>query len=137
MLKFICACLLTIILQSEGNYVLKHGAPLSPKLQTIAQEIGIQNPQDIRILIKGKIFGLSDIIGLTIGRALLIKRGYLSDELLIHELIHVKQYQDAGNIKTFLKKYLTEIFKYGYYDAPLEVEARIKSSIILERINNG
>ncbi len=132
MIKIIPIILLTLLLQSEGNYVLKHGVALTPKLQTIAQDIGIKNPQNIRILVKGKIFGLEGIAGLTIGQAILVRRGYLSEELIVHELIHVKQYQDYKSIYLFLKKYLNEVFKYGYYNAPLEIDARLKSKFIIE-----
>jgi hypothetical protein len=47
--------------------------------------------------------------------------------------VHVKQYQDAGSIYKFLKKYFKEVKKYGYYLAPMEVEARIKSELLLNQ----
>ena len=65
----------------------------------------------IRILEKGKIFGINEIRGITLGKAILIKREYYTEALLCHELIHVKQYQDYGSMKKFIKQYEYEISK--------------------------
>ncbi|ANH84139.1 DUF4157 domain-containing protein [Niabella ginsenosidivorans] len=40
-----------------------------------------------------------------------------------HELKHVEQYQQYGVLK-FLYKYLVQTAKYGYYNCPIEKEAR-------------
>ncbi len=51
-------------------------------------------------------------------------------ELLVHELVHVAQYERLGGIKPFLQRYLDECLKYGYPQAPLEQEAiRISDEI--------
>jgi len=68
-----------------------------------------------------KKFGYSAI---TFGRHV-----FLSDEVyndkrcLAHEQVHVNQYKRYGFIK-FLIVYVYNHFKYGYYNNPLEVEAR-------------
>lgn len=49
---------------------------------------------------------------------------FLSNQrLLLHELCHVRQYQRYGFIG-FLARYLWLSIRHGYYNNPLEVEAR-------------
>lgn len=129
--------LIALFLRTEENYILKNGIPLSLKLQKIAINLGIKNPENIRILEKGKIFGDKNIAGMTLNRGILIiKKCENKEDVLIHELIHVKQYQDLGGMNNFLNRYVKEILKYGYYDSPLEIEARIKKDIIVEELND-
>lgn len=138
MSKFKMALIFIIIiaalLKSEENYILKNGRILSSAFQQIAAEMGIRNPEGIRILEKENIFGRDDLGGMAIGRAILIKKHNEDKELtIIHELVHIRQYQDLGGIYAFLKRYYYEIRKYGYNNSPLEKEARDKSEIILRR----
>jgi hypothetical protein len=135
MLKIILVIIVAAVLRSEGNYIMKYGKPLSPQMQTIAREIGIKNPEDIRTLEKGKVFGQSNLGGITIGNAIEYKRG--CEFVLVHELIHVKQYQDNGGVKGFLKIYISEILKYGYDESPLEKEAEKKSLELMKKYNIG
>lgn len=49
---------------------------------------------------------------------------FLEDERWVkHELCHVAQYRRMGTLP-FLAKYLWLSIRYGYYNNPLEVEAR-------------
>ncbi len=43
--------------------------------------------------------------------------------ILLHELRHVQQYQDWGYV-VFVAKYDYQIVRYGYENAPIEIEAR-------------
>jgi len=133
MFKSIIIFFIIGILQSESSYVMKYGEPLSNNMIQIAKEIGIDKPEDIRTYDKeGKIFGNPNIAGITLGKAIEIRKKYKSESLICHELIHVKQYQDLGGIFNFLNKYFFQAAKYKYYDMPLEVEARIKAEIYSE-----
>jgi hypothetical protein len=65
------------------------------------------------------------MIGLTLGYAVLIRRGHeASPRLLSHEFRHVYQYEAAGSIAAFLPGYLQQIVAFGYVNAPLEADAR-------------
>ena len=65
------------------------------------------------------------MIGLTLGYAVLICRGHESrPRLLSHEFRHVYQYEAAGSIAAFLPAYLEQIVAFGYFNAPLEADAR-------------
>ena len=123
-----------MLVVGEEGYVLKRGVPLTPDMLKIAIELKINNPEGIRVLERGKIYGISNIGGMTLNRGILIKKGIETKrEVIAHELVHVKQYQDAGSIYKFLKEYFKEVNKYGYYTAPMEVEARIKSELLLNK----
>jgi hypothetical protein len=43
--------------------------------------------------------------------------------LIVHELVHVAQYETLGGILPFLRKYLFECLTMGYAASPLELEA--------------
>ena len=76
--------------------ILKSGFPLNNKSKVIAKQIGIKHPEKIRILFVSRIN--KNILAITFGYGILIKRGHFSTELLIHELIHVRQYEEIGGI---------------------------------------
>jgi hypothetical protein len=136
MTKTIIIFLIIGILKSEGSYVMKCGEPLSNNMIQIAKEIGIEKPEEIRTYEKeGKIFGHTKIAGITLGKAIEIRKNYKTDSLICHELIHVKQYQDCGGIKGFLNKYVGEVSKYGYWNSPMEIEAREKSQVLINKYN--
>ncbi|MBI3885968.1 MAG: hypothetical protein HY302_09610 [Opitutae bacterium] len=50
--------------------------------------------------------------------------------LVVHELVHVGQFERYGNIDTFLRDYLTECLTIGYPNGPLEREAIDRSKVI-------
>lgn len=55
--------------------------------------------------------------------------------MLQHEIKHVLQYQEHGGFM-FLMKYLFYSIKYGYYQNPFEIEARLaeKDDTVLQRV---
>jgi len=66
------------------------------------------------------------VIGKTIHLHNTTKEDFLNDQRwLSHELVHIEQYKKYGLLK-FLTLYLWYSVKYGYYNNPLEVEAREK-----------
>ncbi len=66
------------------------------------------------------------VLGQTIHLHNTTKEEFLKDgEWVRHELVHIEQYKRYGIIK-FLALYIWYSTKYGYYNNPLEVEARQK-----------
>ncbi|SDC82589.1 eCIS core domain-containing protein [Niabella drilacis] len=64
------------------------------------------------------------VIGRTIYLYGVTSPAFLADEHWVrHELKHIEQYQRYGVLK-FLFKYLVQSIKHGYYNNPLEKEAR-------------
>ena len=67
---------------------------------------------------------LAMVLGKTIHLHNISREEFLNDEqLLKHELCHVRQYREYG-YAGFLIKYLWESFRKGYYNNRFEVEAR-------------
>ncbi len=70
---------------------------------------------------------------ITLGRVILVRRGHeRSDELLAHELVHVRQWEELGVVR-FLARYLGHYVKNlarlrrhrpAYLAIPMEEEAR-------------
>jgi hypothetical protein len=58
------------------------------------------------------------------GNFILIRRGIkVTEQLLAHELAHVRQWQTLGIIP-FMFLYVKYFLKHGYHDHPLELEAQ-------------
>lgn len=124
--------------------VLLAGRPLNQAEIKIASAVGVNHPENIRLLELSEIpeptflgsdafkikAGLSSAYGagLSVGYAVLIKTGMLSKRLLAHEFRHVYQFEICGSIESMTEKYLKELAYYGYLNAPMEVDA-IKSSM--------
>jgi hypothetical protein len=115
------------------------GAPLDDRRRAMARAVGVERPELIRILLVEALpwpdhpmlrtaamrAGLLDPgIGLTLGYAVFVCRGYDSPRVLSHEFRHVHQYEAAGSIAAFLPGYLQQIVEFGYDKAPYELDAR-------------
>jgi hypothetical protein len=61
---------------------------------------------------------------ITLGHALLCIGGEPDVRLLAHELRHVQQREQAGSLWRFLWRYLMQVARHGYHDAPYEADAR-------------
>jgi hypothetical protein len=119
----------------------RSGAVLSPALMEIARKAGVQHPEKIRLVVVDQIplpdeptlkaaalkVGLSQssAAGLTLGYAVVVRRGWEGDiRLLSHEFRHVSQYEACGGIQQFLSRHLANLVEFGYEDSPFEVDAR-------------
>jgi hypothetical protein len=126
---------------AEASVVLTSGNALQPPELELARSVGVVKPEKIRIGVVDRLplptdAALRDaavqtgllgpsMIGLTLGYAVLICRGHeASTRLLTHEFRHVYQYEAAGSIAAFLPGYLQQIVTVGYFNAPLEADAR-------------
>ena len=126
---------------AQSDAALNGGAALSPAGVELARSVGVQLPQQVRIVIVDALpvpddpvlleaatqAGLlrPDAVGLTLGHAIIVRRGHEADtRLLRHELRHVAQVEFAGSLTEFLREYLRQVIAYGYRDAPWEVDAR-------------
>jgi len=116
------------------------GTALHPTDLAIARAVGVQRPDNIRVLLVGGLplpedFELQaaavqtgllgpTMTGITLGYSILICRGHMSHRVLSHECRHVFQYERAGSIASFLPDYLGSIVQVGYWDCPFEQDAR-------------
>ena len=120
--------------------ISKSGEPLSERDLALARQVGVANPEQIRVSFVAQLplptdpmlrqaalqTGLlgPNMIGLTLGHGIYICHGHNSRRLLSHECRHVQQYEQAGSIAAYLPKYLQQIVQFGYSNAPYEVDAR-------------
>ena len=127
-------------------WILKHerrirrsGRPLKRRELVFARRIGIAAPELVRILAVPRIpsplggllapleerigFSIGEAAGVTLGHGIYLAEACESIELVTHELVHVRQYQDFHSPLVFIWHYFRECLAYGYHDAPLEREA--------------
>ena len=131
---------LAVTWATEQEQRILGGVPLSEKEVADARAIGIQNPDQVRLLqvetiprpSQPQLKAACDAIdfltpatrGLTLGYGIFIRSDCSADRLLlVHELAHVAQYERMGGILPFLRRYLFECLTIGYAAAPLELEA--------------
>lgn len=116
------------------------GRWLSPDQKLMARTVGVKDINRVRLLVvkniplpiswwlrvSGTLTRLfsRELAALTAGYGIWVRSDSISDELIMHELVHVAQYERLGGIDKFLERYLDELIEHGYADMPLEVEAR-------------
>lgn len=132
------------VLKNESE-AIESGVPLTESQLAIASNIGIKNPEKVRIYYVDKLpfpedpelstlakkFGYSSpfMAAYTYGYGVWVKRSSKNDrELLAHELIHVRQAEQMG-VREQTKQYLMQLYIYGYQNAPMELEAYREASI--------
>lgn len=118
---------------------IRDGRSLSEDELATARRIGVAHPEEIRIVLGPiplpKAISLAKWIermgigeqpeGLTLGYAIFLDCGLnIPKGLLVHELRHCYQGEQAGSLNGFVCQWLSEIAKFGYLDAPMEVDAR-------------
>ncbi|MCW1886585.1 hypothetical protein OKA04_17740 [Luteolibacter flavescens] len=124
--------------QAQERRILKEGVPLAAEGLAFAAELQIERPEEVRVLEVNPIplpfprplvrlagrwgLPLFEPGGMALGKGIYILEG--NSRVLRHELVHVAQYQQMGGIGPFMRRYLMECLTHGYFDAPLEVEAR-------------
>lgn len=119
-------CLLGRTLTLEEQIIASHVGVATPEQVHVYEVPVIKPPNDPVLAASCEQFGFltANTIGLTLGYGIYIKQGYLTTRLLSHELRHVYQYEQAGSTEMFLSRYISEIMKFDYENAPYELDAR-------------
>jgi hypothetical protein len=127
--------------EAQSRESLARGVPLTPAQATIARQVGVAHPMRVRVHVVEQLPAPDDPMlvaaagriglmpqaadGMTLGYAVLIKRGAEGDRrLLRHELRHVAQYENRGGIRPFFADHVPALLKFGYEDSPFERDAR-------------
>jgi hypothetical protein len=127
--------------EAQSRHALAEGRPLSAEQAAMARAVGVRDAARVRIRVVDTLPAPSDpaltaaagVIGLmpqaadgmTLGYAVLIKRGAEKDaQLLRHELRHVAQYEQKGGIGPFLAAHIPDLLRHGYRESPFERDAR-------------
>jgi len=123
----------------EEKRILEQGVKLNHPYVQIARNVGVNNPEKIRVLevsevplpnIQGLQTMLSDsntsnILAMTIRYGIFVRvPDWKSDRrMLTHELVHSMQYERAGSVEKFLSRYLFECLSVGISQTSSELEA--------------
>lgn len=124
----------------QEQVILLTGIGLDKLQMSDAKRIGVMRPDHVRLLrvpniptprhpllrqaAKDTTLITPFTIGLTLRYGIFIRDDNRDKRsLVVHELVHVKQYEQLGSIEAFLRKYLGECVNVGYSEAPMEQEA--------------
>jgi len=138
--------------EQQENYILQNGIQLTLSQVSDARLIPVVNPEKVRLLkvnliplpseaslkSAAQMLGLitSNTIGLTLRYGVFIRNDFWNGrKIVIHELVHVAQYERLGGIGNFLQRYLQECITFGYPSAPMEQEAITLSNKIVSASN--
>jgi hypothetical protein len=130
------------------SQVLESGVELTMTQRIDAQLAGVKEPARIRVLVTSEIPMPADPLlqaandrvrlvtpdgpGLTVGYGVIIRRGHEKQRrLLVHEFVHVAQYERLGGMDGFLHDYLAAVIRDGYENSPLEQEATQRANAIV------
>lgn len=124
------------------------GRKLSDEELLWAKQIGISQPDKIRILNVAKIptpvpnfierliqrkgYPAGSAAGMCMRYGIYAKETYAHRKSLIaHELVHTHQFERLGGLYHFLKTYLQETMILGYHNSPLEKEANTTAETVV------
>jgi hypothetical protein len=131
----------TVWAELQAAQISKTGRPLAPQEITIAKKVGVQVPEQIRVLSVAEVPFPDDpaihAIGLKVGLSPKSSGGmtlgygiFICDDqkarrdIWPHEFRHVAQYECFGSIRAFMFFYLKELLYFRYGSGPLEVDAK-------------
>jgi hypothetical protein len=126
--------------EKQELILIERGTPLNESQVADARRAGVVQPEKIRmirvetlphpededVMFVAKRIGLFQphSTGLAIGYGICLRHGFWDDRLvLVHECVHVGQYEKLGGIRPFLSVYLRECIDPGYPFGRLEQEA--------------
>ena len=133
----------------QETHILEHGVPLSIRELADALRVGVKDPERVRLLQVETIpapahpilqaayqqsdFGPSAPRGLTLHHGIFVRADYWRDRaLIVHELVHIAQYERLGGIQQFLQQYLLECATVGYSKSAMEAEAISTAARVLK-----
>lgn len=131
--------------EAQAARAASSGRPLTDDEAQLARRAGVAHTERVRVAlvdalplpeeaelreaaIQAELFG-PNMVGLTLGHSVFIRRGHETKRLLSHELRHVHQCEQAGSLAHFLPGYLQQIVEFGYAAAPLEQDARAHETV--------
>jgi len=132
----------------QQERVLRDGVPLSIRELADALRVGVKDPERVRLLqveiipcpdhpllqaaSRSVNFVPSAPRGLTVQYGVFVRADYWRDRaLIVHELVHIAQYERLGGITPFLRQYLRECATVGYSKSAMEAEAATMAARVL------
>ena len=131
--------------QSIEHWIRREGRRLRLDELHLAASMGVKRPQEIRVWVADEVpiapedrlrdfadergMRIDTLDGMTFGYGIFLRHGKEADEALIkHEFRHVFQTELFGAFDEFVSLYVKQLEWHGYYNAPLEVDARAAST---------
>ena len=128
--------------EEQERIILRDGVPLTDEQITNAKKVAVAHPEKVRLLRVMQIpmpehtllqaaaeethLITPSTIGMTLRYGIFIRSDFWGDrKIILHELVHISQYERIGGFKEFLQQYLYECITIGYPEAPMEQEAII------------
>jgi hypothetical protein len=111
--------------KAQEEYVLAHGAPLSPQHTADARLAGVKDCERVRVLVVDRIplpedpelaeaarriqILTEDTRCVGVGHAIIIRAEAWGDrELLLHNLVHIAQCERSGGLEPWVRQYLVD-----------------------------
>ena len=138
--------------EKEEAIILDQGIPLNDAQLIDARQAGVAHPEKIRVLLvealphpeNEEIHFAAKQVGLfqggspslALGYGIFLRYGFWEDrQVLVHECVHVAQYEKLEGIRPFLNVYLRECIDPGYPFGRLEQEAILISREICKTLD--
>jgi hypothetical protein len=132
--------LATSYAEEQAAVILRDGVPLTAEQIIDARRVGVKEPQRVRLLkvesipvpTQPALAKANEYVSMVGPQSISIIYGYgvylRQDQwdnrpLIVHELVHISQYERLGSIGDFLKAYLSECLTVGHDNSPMEREA--------------
>jgi hypothetical protein len=123
--------------RKQESIILEEGRPLSEWETMWATDVGVAKPEAVRILPVPRIptpgswftrllrIFSEGPTGMAVNYGIYLEASQATNpSLLVHELTHVAQFERLGGIENFLREYLTQCVRDGYWESEMELEAR-------------
>lgn len=123
--------------EKQESLILREGRPLSEWETMWATDVGVRKPEAVRILPVPRIptpgswftrllrIFSEGPTGMAVNYGIYLEASQATNpSLLVHELTHVAQFERLGGIEAFLKEYITQCIRDGYWESEMEKEAR-------------
>lgn len=123
------------VLQQQKQ-IRVYGSELNDPQKQDALLAGVQHPEQVRVRVVNRVplplptpwflkdWLPDDVVGMALGYGIHLHHYWAHNrEVLVHELVHVAQYERLGGVRPFLREYLKECLIMGYPHGPLEREA--------------
>lgn len=154
----VLVCLPWVVLWAwnQERRIKRGGRSLTEQEAERARRAGVRQPERVRVLNVERVplpgwkwmhrlaarlgFDGSQTAGMTLRYGIFVRNDRIADPgLLLHECCHTGQFERMGSITAFMWQYLVECLRFGYANAPLEVEARaaVKQENEYSETNDG
>jgi hypothetical protein len=125
--------------QEQEQMILDSGRKLARDEIAIARQVGVSQPEKIRLKSVSRVpvprdFLLSqaaiaigmdceNLSALTLFYGIFVREEEYNRKLLAHECRHVYQFEQHGSTLNFLREYLSDVLTVGYENSAFEKEA--------------